>query len=69
MPGRDAPSAYAEFIERHALGDLPQIEDVDGSLWNHFGIFSQPAWILFDRNGNVNRGRGPLPEELIKPTS
>ncbi|MFL3020504.1 MAG: hypothetical protein ACJZ6C_03970 [Candidatus Poriferisodalaceae bacterium] len=45
---------------------MPHLEDVDGSLWDYFGISSQPAWILFDVDGRVTRGRGALPDQLFK---
>ena len=60
------PRAYELFIERHSLGAIPQIEDTDQSLWDYYGVSSQPAWIFFDRDGGVNRGRGPMPEGLLK---
>ena len=66
LPGRDDIEGYRAFIERHDLSHLPHLEDVDGSLWNYFGISSQPAWILFDGDGRVTRGRGALPDELFK---
>ena len=66
IPGRDVRLAYELFVERHHLSHIPQIEDVDGSLWSYFGVSGQPAWIFFDHEGGVNRGRGPIPDKLFK---
>jgi hypothetical protein len=66
MPGRDVRKAYELFVERHKLSHIPQIEDVDGSLWSYYGITGQPAWIFFDLEGGVERGRGPIPTKLLK---
>ena len=66
MPGRDVRKAYELFVERHELSHIPQIEDVDGSLWSYYGITTQPAWIFFDIEGGVKRGRGPIPATLLK---
>ena len=35
MPGRDVRKAYELFVERHELSHIPQIEDIDGSLWSY----------------------------------
>jgi hypothetical protein len=66
MPGRAVHKAYELFVERHKLSHIPQIEDIDGSLWNYYGITAQPAWIFFDLKGGIERGRGPIPTKLFK---
>ncbi|MFL2986137.1 MAG: TlpA family protein disulfide reductase [Candidatus Poriferisodalaceae bacterium] len=66
LPGRDDTQGYSAFIERHGLSHLPHLEDADEALWNYFGISSQPAWIFFDLDGRVTRGRGALPDELFR---
>jgi len=66
MPGRAGHKAYGLFVERHKLSHIPQIEDIDGSLWNYYGITAQPAWIFFDLKGGIERGRGPIPTKLFK---
>ncbi len=66
MPGRDVHKAYELFVERHDLSHIPQIEDVDGSLWSYYGITAQPAWIFFDLEGGVDRGRGQIRTKLFK---
>ncbi|MEC7427657.1 MAG: hypothetical protein ACPHLJ_05055 [Acidimicrobiales bacterium] len=45
---------------------MTHIEDPDGTLWDYFGVSSQPSWIFFAANGEVVRGRGVLPSELFK---
>ena len=63
---REVLLGYLYFVERHNLGHLTHIEDPDGTLWDYFGVSSQPSWIFFAANGEVVRGRGVLPSELFK---
>jgi hypothetical protein len=52
------------FVDRHGL-TFPQINDQDGSIFAHFGIPAQPAWIFVDRSGASSGGPGELsPKEL-----
>jgi thiol:disulfide interchange protein len=38
----------AEFVARHGLEDVPQIDDADGSVWARFGVVGQPSWVFID---------------------
>jgi peroxiredoxin len=48
VAGRDDVDAFAAFVERHGLQDVPQIADTDGSVWARFGISGQPSWVFID---------------------
>lgn len=55
VAGRDQRPAMEEFIERHGLGDMVTIADVDGAVWRRYGIVAQPAWVFLDAAGGQRR--------------
>ena len=36
------------FVERHGLDDVVNIADLDGVVWERFGVFGQPTWGYVD---------------------
>ncbi len=59
VPGNDGVEAMQEFVDRY---DLPfeQAVTEDGSLWGHFGVAYQPAWVFVDDSGDTT----VVPQEL-----
>lgn len=56
----------AEFVERHGLADVPQAADLDGALWQHFGVTGQPAWVFVDgETGDAETFYGELGEQAL----
>jgi hypothetical protein len=53
VAGRDRTEAFAEFVERHGLDEVPQIDDADGSVWARFGVAGQPSWVFIDGETGV----------------
>jgi hypothetical protein len=54
------------FVETYALG-FPQAVTEDGSLWNHFGVAYQPAWVFIDDDGSSTLVPNELtPDELSR---
>lgn len=37
-----------DFVVRHDLQDVVNIADVDGTVWERFGVFGQPTWAFYD---------------------
>jgi hypothetical protein len=61
VAGRDSTEAMADFVARHELDGVPQIDDADGSIWARFGIAGQPAWVFIDgETGQQERLLGAL---------
>lgn len=55
-----------DFVARHDLR-LTTIADVDGAVWEQFGVVAQPAWVFIDGDtGTVERVLGALPREDLE---
>ena len=55
-----------DFVERHELGGVDHLVDGDGTLWERFGVITQPAWVFIDDDGSVRRVQGSLDEEGLR---
>lgn len=54
------------FVDRHDL-QLTNIADIDGEVWEQFGVVAQPAWVFIDRDaGTVDRVLGALPRKDLE---
>ncbi len=54
------------FIDRHDLAGFDHLVDDDGSLWQRFGIASQPSWVFVSDDGSVERLVGALGEDGLR---
>jgi peroxiredoxin len=64
---------FDEFVERHQL-TFPQLSDDGGALYAHFGVVTQPAFVIIDPDGDTTTLRGALDDDeleaaLIEATS
>jgi len=57
--GSDA--AMQAFQDRHGL-TFPSVRDGDGSLYAHFGVPAQPAWVFVSRDGTTDLVLGAMEE-------
>lgn len=64
VAGHDTDAAHRAFVTEHELDDMVQLVDDDGSLWAHYGVSYQPAWVLIDQDGTVERVAGGLYDDL-----
>lgn len=56
-----------QFVSDTKTGTFPHIADVDGSIWNHFEIISQPSFVFIASTGLAYRQVGALSKsELYK---
>jgi hypothetical protein len=60
IPAKDSLEAMRDFVDRHGLGDMPQIADLDEDVWPRFGVGYQPAWVFIDDGGDVRVHAGAL---------
>lgn len=44
---------------------MTTLVDDDGSLWSHFGVRVQPAWVFVDADGEVERVLGELTRQQL----
>ncbi len=64
IAGKDDQSAMQKFVDQYGI-DFPTLVDADGSLWHHFGVTGQPAWVFVTASGAVHRTVGaPNQSEL-----
>ena len=54
------------FIDRHGVGDFAHLVDADGSLWERFGIVTQPAWVFVNDDGTTETLVGILGEDGLR---
>lgn len=55
----------ADFVERHGVGTFTHVVDPEGapdSIWERFGIVTQPAWVFVNDDGSTKTLVGPLGE-------
>ena len=53
------------FIDDYSVGAFTHLADVDGELWQRFGVVQQPAYAFVDESGKVEVARGELGERGI----
>lgn len=54
------------FIDRHGVDGFEHLVDGDGSLWERFGIVTQPAWIFVNDDGTAKTLVGILGEDGLR---
>lgn len=58
-------SAMQEFVDKYDLGFFTNIADVDGAVWQRFGVTAQPAFAFVGADGSVDVVRGTLGEPAL----
>jgi thiol-disulfide isomerase/thioredoxin len=61
----DQEPAMQEFVDKYDLGFFTNIADVDGAVWQRFGVTAQPAFAFVGANGSVDVVRGTLGESAL----
>ena len=67
MPGNDDAANMRAFVDEYGLG-FPQAVTEDGSLWAHFGVAYQPAWVFVDDSGASTLVPRELPRDELERT-
>lgn len=65
VAGLGENSDMRDFVEDYDVSGFGQLEDVDGSLWERFGVVQQPAYAFVDDSGEIEVYRGALGEDGI----
>ncbi len=60
MAGRADQGDIEEFISTLAVGAFPHTVDDDGTIWERFGIRSQPAFVFLNDDGTATLHNGGL---------
>jgi peroxiredoxin len=56
--------AFQGFIDKYSLS-FPTISDDPGDVFTHFGVPSQPAWVMVDAAGEAEMLSGAVEPELL----
>lgn len=60
VAGLGETDAMREFVDDYHVGGFEHLVDVDGSLWQRFGVVQQPAYAFIDDSGSVKVVRGEI---------
>lgn len=59
--------AFQGFVDKHRL-TFTNLADVDSSLYEHFQVAGQPAWVFVSADGTAKRALGVVPEATLDKT-
>ena len=48
------------FVSETHTGNFPHLADVNGQVWNHFGVVSQPSFVFISKKGVLYRKVGAI---------
>jgi hypothetical protein len=60
VPGLGPEGDMREFVEDTGTGGIRHLVDSDGSLWQRFGVVSQPAYAFVGADGSTQVFAGAL---------
>lgn len=66
VPGRGEVEAMRGFVSDTGTRGITHVADVDGALWNSFGVVSQPAFVFVDRSGAAQSFSGSLGGDRLR---
>ncbi len=53
IPGRGQVGPMRQFVADTGTSSFEHVSDVDGSLWQKFGIVSQPSFVFISSSGQT----------------
>jgi thiol-disulfide isomerase/thioredoxin len=63
--GRGAIDEMQAFIDDTETVGLPHVADLDGAIWQAFGVYAQPAFAFIDDDGTIDVFVGGLGEDAL----
>jgi thiol-disulfide isomerase/thioredoxin len=69
VPGRGETADMREFVADTGTDGLTHVVDADGSLWQRFGVVSQPAYVFVGADGTVQAFGGSLDRESLRQSA
>ncbi|MGV8964643.1 MAG: redoxin domain-containing protein [Cellulomonas sp.] len=66
VPGIGKQDAMRAFVEETGTGGFEHVVDDDGSLWQRFGVISQPAFAFIAPDGTVEVFAGALGADELR---
>jgi thiol-disulfide isomerase/thioredoxin len=65
VAARDQLPAMKDFVSKYQLGSFQHLADVDGAVWQRFGVTQQPAFAFIGADGTVQVVKGALSEQAL----
>ena len=62
VAGLGNTSDMQDFVDDYDVDAFEHLADLDGSLWQRFGVVQQPAYAFIDADGTIEVVRGALGE-------
>lgn len=69
IPGRGQADDMRAFVKETDTAGFEHAIDDDGSIWQRFGVVSQPAFAFIARDGTVETFSGSLPPADLERTT
>ncbi|CCG02287.1 Putative Thioredoxin [Blastococcus saxobsidens DD2] len=66
VAGRGELEAMQAFVDETGTGGLRHLVDEDGSLWQRFGVITQPAFVFVTGDGTTESFMGSLGGEQLR---
>lgn len=67
VAGQGRRAAMQTFVEQGGGGGFIHVDDVDGQVWQHFGVAAQPAYAFVSADGRTEVVPGSLdPDTLLE---
>ncbi|MBD8078197.1 redoxin domain-containing protein [Cellulosimicrobium arenosum] len=60
VPGLGEPDAMQEFVDTTGTEGFTHLVDDDGTVWNHFGVVSQPSYVFVSPDGTWEGVQGAM---------
>ncbi|BDZ41003.1 hypothetical protein GCM10025865_03020 [Paraoerskovia sediminicola] len=69
VPGLGEVDAMQEFVDDTGTGEFIHVVDDDGSLWQKFGVVSQPSFVFIDADGETELVVGAMGHDDLESTA
>ena len=63
VASRDTIEQIEAFVADTGVDTFPHAADIDGDVWEHYGISSQPAFVFINDDGTFDIRLGSLGED------
>ena len=60
VASRDDLEPIKDFVSTFDVGDFEHAVDVEGDIWTHYGIWTQPSFAFINDNNVVEVFLGPM---------
>lgn len=65
VAGRDDLSPMRRFVTNNGVAAFPHLADLDGDVWESFGVGSQPSFAFINDDGTVEIVIGAMGENAL----